>query len=943
MDEQLLYSGLHRGFIDSSVSADESLTPQFITNDYDRGEKVITSLKSKMASCDSFMFSVAFVTYGGVNALLNEFKNLMNRGVHGKIIVSQYQNFTQPEALRRLIAFPNIELRIVTEEQSRMHSKCYIFERNGGYDILIGSSNLTNEALCSNCEWNVLLNSNSSGEIAEEMVSEFNRLFESSTPVTTEWIRSYQDIYDELRDYRKSVALETSNASSLAERIVPNRMQSDALANLKRIRDEGGKRALVISATGSGKTYLAAFDAKVFGGRFLYLVHRKNVLFKSVKSFEKVMGGTRSIHVFDVLEGDTGADCMFSTRQTMSNPNVLNLFSRDRFDYILIDEAHGAGSETYQRIISYFNPKFLLGMTATPDRLDGYDIYSLFDHNIAYEIRLKEALEYNLICPFHYFGLSDLTLEGETVDDLSLFKKIDYESRVDHIVSEARFYGHGGKRLKGLIFCQRIDEAKILSTLFNRKGLRTEWVSGNLSPDVVEGFIERLELDEGELCLDYLISVDLFKEGTDIPSINQLIMLRPTESPIVYIQQLGRGLRKNGGKDFLVVLDFVANYEKNYNIPLALSDDRSYNKSEARKFIAAGDSMVYGNSTISFDEITKKRIYDSIDKANFKDSSMLRGAYKDLRNKIGSIPELIDFRKYGSVDALKFIEKWGSYHEFLSKGVEKEYDVTLSKEQADVLKYISKIIAPGKRSLEILALEALNNGCDDFNGLIHSLRPKITDSALKNIIGVFDGTFYNNNISIMEDNHVSDSYLSMLSNEWFKRHIDWLIALGKDNNERLYKNTYRGTDFVLNRMYTYDDVCRFCNRAQNVSAQIIGGYKYNEDSNTFCVFINYKKGEGVVESQRYDDRFENRNVLLAVSKSTEGRNAKNMVRVRDHKANGTTIHLFMRKNKDDKGSKEFYYLGMMDFVEFIGDGKPVEIRYRLYDTVRYDIYEYMIG
>ena len=214
---------------------------------------------------------------------------------------------------------------------------------------------------------------------------------------------------------------------------------------------------------------------------------------------------------------------------------------------------------------------------------------------------------------------------------------------------------------------------------------------------------------------------------------------------------------------------------------------------------------------------------------------------------------------------------------------------------------------------------------------------------MKNIIGVFDGTFYNNNISIIEDNHVSDSYLSMLSNEWFKRHIDWLIALGKDNNERLYKNTYRGTDFVLNRMYTYDDVCRFCNRAQNVSAQIIGGYKYNEDSNTFCVFINYKKGEGVVESQRYDDRFENRNVLLAVSKSTEGRNAKNMVRVRDHKANGTTIHLFMRKNKDDKGSKEFYYLGMMDFVEFIGDGKPVEIRYRLYDTVRYDIYEYMIG
>lgn len=181
----------------------------------------------------------------------------------------------------------------------------------------------------------------------------------------------------------------------------------------------------------------------------------------------------------------------------------------------------------------------------------------------------------------------------------------------------------------------------------------------------------------------------------------------------------------------------------------------------------------------------------------------------------------------------------------------------------------------------------------------------------------------------------------MLSNEWFRRHVEWLIALGKDNNGLFYRNTYRGTDFVLNRMYTYDDVCRFGNWVQNVNAQNIGGYKYDKDSNTFCVFINYKKGEGVVESQRYDDRFENRNTLLALSKSTEDRNAKNMMRVSNHKKNGTTIHLFMRKNKEDEGSKEFYYLGMMDFDDFVSDGKPVEIRYRLHDEVRRDIYEYM--
>ncbi len=939
MDEQLLYQGLCRGFIDSSVSADEAITPQFVTNDQERGEKVITSLKNRMTSCDSFMFSVAFVTYDGVNALLSEFKNLMDRGVHGKIVVSQYQNFTQPQALRRLIEFPNIELRIVTEDRSKMHSKCYIFEKDGDYEILIGSSNLTNNALCSNCEWNVLLNSNSSGEIAEDIISGFGRQFDSATPVTEEWIRTYQEIYDDLKDYRRTVS--RGFVPDIKKEIVPNVMQEGALANLKRIRDEGGKRALVISATGSGKTYLAAFDSKRYGGRFLYLVHRINVLSKSMRSFGRVMGNTRDICQYDTSVGDTGADCLFSTIQTMSNPEVLRSFAPDRFDYILIDEAHHVGAETYQRIIDHFTPKFLLGMTATPDRSDGYDIYSLFDHNIAYEIRLKEALEYDLVCPFHYFGLSDLTLDDESVEDKSQFNKVEFESRVEHILTETRFYGNGGKRLKGLVFCQSVEDAKAYSTAFNRRGLRTEWVSGKLPAEEVEDRIERLEMEEGELCLDYIFTVDLFNEGVDIPSVNQVVMLRPTQSPIVYIQQLGRGLRKDDDKDFLVVLDFVANYDKNYNIPLALSDDHSYNKSEVRKFVAAGDSMVYGNSTISFDEITKKRIYESIDRASFKDANMLKDAYKSLRNKIGSIPELVDFRRYGSVDALKFIEKWGSYHEFLSKGVESGYDVTLPKEQVDMLRYISKIIAPGKRMLEILALEEINNGCDDFDGFIRSLDPKISDNAMRNITGVFDGTFYNNGISLIQGNRTSDAYRSMLSNEWFRRHVDWLIALGKDNNGLFYRNTYRGTDLVLNRMYTYDDVCRFCNWVQNVNAQNIGGYKYDRDSNTFCVFINYKKGEGVVESQRYDDRFENRNTLLALSKSTEDRNAKNMMRVSHHRENGTTIHLFMRKNKEDEGSKEFYYLGMMDFVEFIGDGKPVEIKYRLHDEVRRDIYEYM--
>ena len=943
MDNDYLEKGLLHGFLDSSIDASSDYIPKFLTNDPKRGEKVITSLKQEMTNCDSFMFSVAFVTDDGINALLSEFKYLIDHNIKGKILVSQYQNFTQPKALEKLMSFPNIELRIVTEDQMKMHAKCYIFERKETYDIIIGSSNLTNNALCSNGEWNLKFNSMDSGEVVSSIINEFNHIFEYSTKITKDWITQYSELYYNEKKLR--AALVQHNLEQMENKphtVSPNKMQSEALRNLKDIRDKGEDRALVISATGSGKTFLSAFDALSYGGKMLYIVHRNPILNKSMSSFKVVFGSSAKIERYDPKINNLDADCLFSTNVAMADSDVLKKIPKDQFDYILIDEVHHIGATTYQKILNHFTPKFLMGMTATPDRTDGYDIYKFFNYNIAYDIRLKEAMEYKLICPFHYFGIADLDIGDKTYDDKTVFTRIEEEQRIEHIITNAEYYGHCDGRLKGLVFCRNLKEAEEYSNEFNHRGYRTVWVSGEQKSDYVNNCIERLESDDSEYSLDYIFTADLFNEGVDIPSINQVIMLRPTQSPIIYIQQLGRGLRIHKDKTYVVVLDFIGNYEKNYNIPLALSDDHSYNKSETRKFVSVGDTIIPGNSTISFDEISKQKIYESIDRSDFSNTKMIVEAYNNLKMKLGRVPSLIDFNLYGFIDPLKIISKFGSYYNFLKSKDKECKDLSLNDYEDKLLTFLSKIIAPGKRYIEIELLELIESNNEDTFQTFLDRHEQMDQNEKDNILSVFNGSFFKNSPTILSAEGILDQNYHEKTSKLYHNFVQEIIDLGKYNYNHKFTDNYDNTNFVLNQMYTYEDVCRFMNWDHNINAINIGGYKYDQKTNTFCVFINYVKGENVVESQRYEDHFENRNTLVALSKSLENKNSKNMIRVRDHKFNRTDIHLFVRKNKDDEGSKEFYYLGKMDFESFVNDETPVKIRYKLREEVRFDLFEYFI-
>lgn len=966
-----LARGLFNGYIDDDIKASEHFKPRLIVNDIERGEKVLTSISDELKKCDAFLFSVAFITNGGISALINTFKWLEENNIQGTIIASQYQNFSQPVALRRLLAFKNIELRIVPDKQFHMHAKAYIFRKGEEYSLIVGSSNLTNDALCVNQEWNIKVTSTAEGSIIKQALIEYDYFRKISTLVDEAWLTAYEKIYA-FEKRKKHAVNEIQDLEEIElHTIMPNAMQSVALNQLELTRDQGNTRALVISATGTGKTYLSAFDVKAFKPkRFLFVVHRELIASDALKSFKKVLGKHIKMGVLGGKHKSVDADYVFSTIQSISRDDVLSSFPKDAFDYIVIDEVHRAGAPSYQKTLNYFEPKFLLGMSATPDRTDGYDVYSLFNHNIAYEIRLNEAMKENMVCPFHYYGISDITVDGVMIDEKTDFRYLDADERVNNIIQKANFYGYSGERVKGLIFCSRNAEASALSSKFNEKGYRTTSLSGSDSFDVREDAIRRLEQNDNEGALDYIFTVDIFNEGVDIPAINQVIMLRPTQSAIIFVQQLGRGLRHDQEKEYVVVLDFIGNYEKNFFIPMALSGDKSYNKDNLRRFVIEGNRVIPGCSTVNFDEITKKKIFAAIDSANFNEIGTIKESYKALKNMLGRVPTLFDFDQYGSIDPMRFSENksLGSYHKFLKK-YEPEYDLVFDDVKEEMIDYISRKFVNGKRPHELLLLSALLDGKSDVISSLEKLLQEIyqielNDLGKESLINIMTNNFaagaakntYKHSIFIEQsdvskpfDYKISAQFESFLEDEAFKETIEQMVLYGLKRYEANYSMRYKGTNFQLYQKYTYEDVCRLLNWEKNEVPLNIGGYKFDKRTKTFPVFINYHKDDTVSATIRYEDRFVSPKEIIAISKSGRTKYSDDVKTIYSAKQLGVHMHLFVRKNKDDKISKEFYYLGMIEAVgqpkEFTMDGTDkgaVEIVYRLDTAVRRDVFDYFM-
>ena len=984
-----LRAGFETAFIDGAYASNLAYKPQFVSNNYKEGKKVLASIEDELLACDQFQISVAFITMSGITPLLQTLKELEKRGVKGEILTTNYLNFSEPRALEKLNTLSNITLKMYDVEAADegFHTKGYIFKNEEIYRIIIGSSNITSAALTSNREWNTKVVSTEQGEVAQNIVAEFKELWNSRYAlIFDDFYESYKEKYKIIKRQRE-IARQEEIPSIDKYRLQPNAMQVGFITNLRKMIEAGEERALLISATGTGKTYASAFAMRELGfKRVLFLVHRGQLARQTKKSYEKVLDKYVSMGLLGAGYREYDADYVFATVQTLNREEHLLKYNPEEFECIILDEAHHSSANSYQKVMNYFKPKLWLGMTATPDKRDddieGRNIYEIFNHQIAYEIRLQQAMEENFLCPFHYFGISDVSFVDEKQIKAKKITERDFnlltgDERVGHIIKQTNYYGYSGERVKGLIFCSRVDESVELSNKFNQminpetgKLYRTISLNGDASEEERQNAFERLAMNEEEANeqmqpLDYIFSVEILNEGVDIVEVNQVVMLRPTESPIVFIQQLGRGLRKADGKEYVVVLDFIGNYNNNFMIPVALSGDRTYNPDTIRKYVISGNSTIPGASTIHFDEIAKDKIFASIDRIKGM-KSIIRESYITLKHRLGRVPYLLDFYENGEVDPLVIIKEYKTYQAFL-ESVEKElYIGQISEEELVTLEYLSKTVLSGARPYELEILKRfLKNEIIHLDTLQQEFQKKygyaIDEASFENAVDVLKGHFVSKEEEYKKYCHIDivnntgtnmlqrmTGFADRLLHLEFYKQVDDIIEVGL----RRYKDKFavgqtQDNPFVLYEKYSRRDVSLLMNCGKDLSSTMYGMKRIGD--NVF-IFVTYHKETSADKEKNYVDGkpdyadvFEDNMIFRWDSQIGRGIDSSYMEEV----STASRKHLLVKKSDAETN---FYYMGLFDIVNMKADKKKdnngkerdiTKVKVQMRHPVREDLLRYL--
>lgn len=977
-----LRSGFETACIDRRYASNLAYKPQFLSNNYKEGKKVLSSIEDELLVCDQFQISVAFITMNGITPMLLTFKELEKRGIKGEILTTNYLSFSEPRALEKLNGLSNITLKMYDVEAAEegFHTKGYIFKKEEIYRIIIGSSNITSAALTSNREWNTKVVSTEQGEIAQNIVAEFTELWNSKYALPFDiFFEDYKEKYNIIKRQRR-IAKQDDITSIAKYRLKPNAMQVGFIANLRKIIEAGEERALLISATGTGKTYASAFAMRELGmKRVLFLVHRGQLAIQTKKSYERVFDKSVSMGLVGAGYHEYEKDYVFAMVQTMNREEHLLKYRPDEFDCIILDEAHHSSADSYQKVMRYFRPKLWLGMTATPDKrndnVEGGNIYEIFNYQIAYEIRLKQAMEENFLCPFHYFGISDVSfinekqIKSKTITEKD-FNLLTSDERVRHIIEQANYYGYSGERVKGLVFCSRIDESEELSAKFNAAGYRTIALNGSASEDERSDAFERLAMNEVDAReymqpLDYIFSVEILNEGVDIVEVNQVIMLRPTESPIVFIQQLGRGLRKADEKEYVVILDFIGNYNNNFMIPIALSGDRTYNPDTIRKYVISGNSTIPGASTVHFDEVAKEKIFKSIDKIKGM-KSIIRESYNTLKNRLGRVPYLLDFYENGEVDPLVIIREYKTYQSFLET-MERELYVGKIKEQGMItLEYLSKTVLSGARPYELEILKRfLHNKEIHIDKLKVEFQEKygyaINMESFNNAIDVLQGHFVSkedeyvrySHIDIVNYNEVRllqrmRGFAERLQHMEFYKQIDDIIEVGlRRYHDKFARYQMVDTPFVLYEKYSRRDVSLLMNCGKDLSSTMYGMKRVGDD---VFIFVTYHKEESVDDEKSYvdgkpdyADAFEDNRIFRWDSQIGRGIHSTYMEEV----ITAPRKHLLVKKSDAETS---FYYMGLFDVINVKADKKIdnngkerdiTKVKMKMQQPVRDDLLRYL--
>lgn len=935
-----LLAGIETSLINRERQSDSYYQHILINN---RDHTMLNMIKKLLRECDEFYFSVAFVTMSGVQLLKKTLIDAKERGVTGKIVTGNYLYFTDPEAIKQLGSFDNIETKISYNDD--LHTKGYFFRIKDEWKIIVGSSNLTTNALMKNNEWNLLVTSKDKGKIVDDSISTFNTLFESSRNLN-DVIDDYISKYTRRNEHKRRIDILAQREHIVGD-IVPNRMQLEALKSLKELRSTNETKGLIISATGSGKTYLSAFDVKAVNPKkCLFVVHSNNILEDAKKTFETVINDKKmGIFNGEKKEIDDDVEYIFANISTLSKEDTLPYFNKNEFDYIIIDEVHKAGANSYRKIIDYFTPKFLLGMSATPERNDEFNVYELFDHNVAYEIRMKEAINQDLIVPFHYYGVTDIySNEKNDVE----FNEISINDRVTNILNKSELYGYHGDKVRGLIFVSRIDEAVAIANVINTTDKRAIALTGKNSTSEREEVIRRIALTKNDDdYIDYIVIVDIFNEGIDIPSINQVLLLRETQSKIIYVQQIGRGLRKRDGKDYLVIIDFIGNYKNNFLIPSALSGENSFDLDKVKNIVIDGTVYCPDGCTLEFEKVAQDIVLENISKnlkaGNASLKKLFITDFKLLEQRLDRMPLLMDFYENNlfspeHIVKIKHKNKTLGYNESLEQLF--NYELNLSDKAKFYLKVLYSEFSIMKRVHESVILRSLlksSKTIEELNSEIEELLH--VDNQMfytKNAIDhLSDDTFDvdntrvafrskspSGNLAIIDKGHnILSEFRDLYINElYFKILVDDLIET--NINYSLYQYRQNGhIPLSLHHEYVRKEIFHLIgdDHNQGISNK---GYRYFKNTNSVYILTSLERAD-------YANKLISPELFLWSSQTQRVYGKSEMET--DLANNLKTTHIFLRKSDGEN----LYYMGTAKVVSWRQE--TTEKNGKIYPIIKYEM------
>ncbi len=620
-----------------------------MTGDRNRARFLYYQLKMSMKKAQRMDIIVSFLMESGVRLLLKDLKEALKRGVKIRLLTGNYLGITQPSALCLVKKELNnqVDLRFYNEKGRSFHPKAYIFHQRAGSEIYIGSSNISRSALTSGIEWNYRFDSHRDQRNFQLFYETFEDLFyHHSIIVDDEELRKYSKSWKRpavAKDLEKYDEAEEN--PQILELFQPRGAQIEALYALEASRSEGAVKGLVQAATGVGKTYLAAFDSAGYE-HVLFVAHREEILKQAAVSFRNVRKSD-DYGFFNSRQKDTDKAVIFASVATLGKDTYLcrDYFPKDYFDYIVVDEFHHAVTDQYRKIIAYFTPKFLLGLTATPERMDGRNIYEICDYNVPYEISLKDAINKGMLVPFHYYGIFDKTDYSGFHPERGRYREEDLNHA--YIGNEERYeliyrYYTKYRSRRALGFCSTRQHAEDMAGEFSRRGVPSAAVYSDAGGEYAEARDTAIEkLKNGEIRI--IFSVDMFNEGVDITSVDMVMFLRPTESPVVFLQQLGRGLRRCKGKEYLNVLDFIGNYEKAGQAPHLLSGNLHLDGMTAERLCE--DLDFPDGCMVDFD-LRLMDLFQEMARRNQTVKERIRSAYYHVKELLGKVPDRMELFTY---------------------------------------------------------------------------------------------------------------------------------------------------------------------------------------------------------------------------------------------------------------------------------------------------------